>query len=217
MNAAFAELRVLAARKAACLATVAEIEARGEIAEKEADRFAVEADKIKAEITGREAEAAFEGREGSGLPRLERRHGDLLRKVSAYRGAADLARRKVAGARRPLPEIEARIVDAAILATAEIQREALAEISAEIPKLALPLARLIAADFLRHRLAGNRFHYEPERHGDLINGAWLAGEAMRSLARWSPSDWPTAVDQMALRLADEWTASIGEGEEEDDD
>jgi hypothetical protein len=75
---------------------------------------------------------------------------------------------------------------------------------------------LIAADFLRHRLAGNRFRYEPARHGDLINGAWLAGEVMRSLARWSPTDWPTAVDQVALKLAEDWTAEI-EGDDNEDD
>jgi hypothetical protein len=216
MNAGLAELRVLAARKAACLASVAEIEARGETAENEADRFAEEADTVKAEITGREAEAAFEGRECSGLSRLERRRSDLLRKATAHRGAAELARQKAEETRDSLPEIEARIVDAAILATAEIQREALAAISAEIPKLALPLARLIAADFLRHRLAGNRFHYEPARHGDLINGAWLAGEVMRSLARWSPTDWPVVVDQTALRLADEWSAEVEGNDNEDD-
>ncbi|WP_131798303.1 hypothetical protein [Devosia elaeis] len=216
MSAAFTELRVLAARKAACLATVAEIEARGETAENEADRFAVEADKIKSEIAEREAEAAYAGYEAPGARRLDRRHGDLLRKVVAHRGAADIARRKAEEARCSLPDIETRIADAAILASAEIQREALAEISADIPKLALPLARLIAADFLRHRLAGNRFSYDPSRHGDLINGAWIAGEAMRALARWSPSDWPAAVDQAALRLAEDWTAEI-EGDDNEDD
>lgn len=216
MSAAFAELRVLTARKAACLATVAEIEARGEAAENKADRFAEEADKIKSEIGGRESHAAYAGRECSGLSRLERRQNDLLRKVAAHRGAADLARQKAEEARHLLPEIEARIADAAILATAWIHREALAEIGAVIPKLALPLTRLIAADFLRHRLAGNRFRYDPSRHGEIANGSWIAGEVMRSLARWSPSDWPAAVDQMALRLADEWSAEI-EGDENEAD
>lgn len=216
MSAALAELRVLAAHKAACLATVAKIEARGKSVEKEADRLSEEADLVKAEIAAREAEASFKGRECSGLSRLERRHNDLLRKVVAHRGAADLARQKAQEARHPLPEIEARIADAAILVTAEIQHEALATLIGETPKFLTPLARLIAADFLRHRFAGNRFRYDPSRHGELTNGSWIAGEVMRALARWSPSDWPTAVDQMALGLADEWTAEI-EGESNEDD
>lgn len=216
MRPAFAELRVLAARKASCLATVAEIVARGEAVGKEAEKLAEEADIVTGEIAQREAEAAFAGHRRSGAVSPERRRNEVLRKIVALRGAAELAQKKADEARKALPVLEKRIADVAVLATAKIQREALADINIEIPKLASSLARLIAADFVRHRFAGSRFRYDPDRHGELHNGAWLAGEVMSALARWSPADWPSAVDQAALRLADAWTREI-HGEDNEDD
>lgn len=205
MTAALHTLQTALAAQAEIETRAAEHRAQAADRAYDAERDEAEAARIEQESEGAAADALLAGK--AAPANADSKSADLRKAARIKRAAAEKAGVKAAEVATGLPDAGAAVTSATLYWTRDFRDGGRADLLKALSDAIEPLAKMTAADFVRQRLVGDRYSFDPREHdpADLWSGAVLAEKLVKGIP---PRLRPEGFAEMIRERAEEFAAEI---------